>query len=156
LKETLRKLVQEYNREKDRVFIEETFEALFKFYQDLNKEESRAMKENLTEETLAMFDLLKKSKLSKAEIKKIKKVSVELLETLKSERLNIANWRNKESTRDAVKQQIFDFLYDDTTGLPVGDYEESEVQSITDKVFLHISQAYPQLPSPIYGNLGMA
>jgi len=44
-----------------------------------------------------------------------------------AERLKIANWRDKEATRDAVKQQIFDFLYDEKTGLPVDDYNDDEI-----------------------------
>ena len=46
--------------------------------------------------------------------------------TLKAERLNIANWQQKESTRDAVKQQMFDFLYDEKTGLSI---EQSAIAS---------------------------
>ena len=48
----------------------------------------------------------------------VKKVAVELLATLKEERLKVAHWQEKEATRDAVKQGIFDFLYDETNGLP--------------------------------------
>lgn len=48
------------NREKDRVTIEKTFEALFKLVQELDEEESRALREGLDEESLAIFDLLRK------------------------------------------------------------------------------------------------
>ncbi len=47
----------EYNREKDRVTIEKTFEALFRFVSDLDDEVSRAVREGLDEESLAVFDL---------------------------------------------------------------------------------------------------
>ena len=30
-------------------------------------------------------------------------------------------------------------------------YEENEISDITERVFLHIYRAYPELPSPIYG-----
>ena len=56
-------IVAAYNREKDRVTIEKTFEALLKFVQDLDEEESRAVREGLDEESLAIFDLLKKPEL---------------------------------------------------------------------------------------------
>ncbi len=82
----------------------------------------------------------------------IKKVATSLLATLKAERLKVSNWQQKESARDAVKQQIYDFLYDEKTGLPVDDYEEEEISVITERVFLHIFRAYPKLPSPIYGS----
>ncbi|MFZ2170678.1 MAG: type I restriction endonuclease subunit R [Methylococcaceae bacterium] len=143
-------LVKEYNQEKDRITIEQTFEALIKLVDELDKEESRAVRENLTEETLALFDLLRKPELSKRETGRIKKVAVQLLETLKAESLKIANWRDKEAARDAVKQQIFDFLYGDKTGLPVDDYNDEDIQTLTENVYWHVYRAYPTVPSPIY------
>lgn len=144
------KLVKEYNQEKDRVVIEKTFEALLKYNDELSKEEKRAMREGLDEETLILFDLLNKPDLSSKEVKSIKQVAVELLSKLKTERLKVANWQQKESSRDAVKQQIHDFLYDENTGLPVDAYDDEEVSDISERVFLHIYRAYPELPSPIY------
>ncbi|MCP4487452.1 MAG: type I restriction endonuclease subunit R [Gammaproteobacteria bacterium] len=145
------KLVKEYNHEKDRVVIEKTFEALLTLNDELSHEEKRAIREGLEEESLVLFDLLSKSNLQASEIAKIKKVAASLLATLKTERLRVANWQQKESTRDAVRQQIFDFLYDEKTGLPVEQYDEDEISDITEKVFLHVYRAYPELPSPIYG-----
>lgn len=144
-------IVEGYNNEKDRVTIEQVFDALLKFEQALSEEESRALRENLDGETLVFFDMLKKPELSPAEIKRIKKVAVDLLNTLKKEKLNIENWREKESTRDAVKQRIYDYLYDDKTGLPVDSYESEEIKGLTDVLFNHVYRAYPELPSPIYG-----
>jgi type I restriction enzyme R subunit len=142
-------LVEEYNLEKDRLTIEQTFAALLKFDCKLGIEEKRAMREGLTEETLVLFDLLSKPDLSKKEIDRIKKVAVDLLETLKAESLKIANWRDRESSRDTVKQQIFDFLYDDRTGLPNG-YDDDAIQTLAENTYWHIYRAYPTVPSPIY------
>ncbi|MFQ2320117.1 type I restriction endonuclease subunit R [Aeromonas dhakensis] len=144
------KLVKEYNQEKDRVVIEKTFEALLKLNDELSHEEKRAIREGLNEESLVLFDLLSKPSLQPKEIEKIKQIAAALLATLKAERLMVSNWQQKESTRDAVKQQIFDFLYDENTGLPVEQYEESEISEITERVFLHIYRAYPRVPSPVY------
>jgi type I restriction enzyme R subunit len=66
-------IIADYNREKDRATIEETFEALLRFVQELDEEESRAVQEGLDEESLAIFDLLKKPNLNASEIKRIKK-----------------------------------------------------------------------------------
>jgi len=145
-------IVDGYNSEKDRVTIERTFEALLKFHNELTEEESRAMSENLSDETLVFFDMLKKPTLSRKEIDRIKKVAVDLLDTLKKEKLNIDNWREKESTRDAVRQRIYDYLYDDRTGLPVDSYEEDEIKGITELLFNHVYRVYPKVPSPIYFN----
>lgn len=145
------KLVKEYNQEKDRVVIEKTFEALLKLHEALSHEEKRAVREGLDEESLVLFDLLSKPDLLPKETAKIKQVAIALLTTLKAKRLKVANWQQKESTRDAVKQRIYDFLYDERTGLPIERYVDEEISDITDKVFLHIYRAYPELPSPLYG-----
>jgi len=143
-------IVAQYNREKDRVTIERTFEALLKLVQNLDEEGNRAIREGLDEETLAIFDLLKKEALSAADIKRIKDVAVDLLETLKAEKLRIDQWRDKESTRDAVRVAIQDFLWSDKTGLPVDSYTEDDVIRRTDDVFRHVFWAYPTVPSPYY------
>lgn len=144
------KIVAEYNREKDRVTIEQTFEALLTFEQSLSEEERRAVREGLDEESLAIFDLLRKSDLSGADIKQIKKVAVELLARLKAEKLKIDHWRDKETTRDAVRITIRDYLWSDDTGLPVAAYTEDDVNEKAEDVFRHVYRAYPELPSPFY------
>jgi len=143
-------IVHDYNREKDRQTIEQTFDLLIQFVKEMDKEDNRAFREGLDEETLALYDLLRKPELAQEEIKRIKIVAVELLETLKSEKLKIDHWREKESTRDAVRLAIRDFLWSDATGLPIQSYTEEEVAAKADDVFQHIYRAYPTLPSPLY------
>jgi len=143
-------IIAEYNREKDRVTIEKTFEELLAFVQDLDKEENRAMREGLDEESLAIYDLLMKPELSPGDIKKIKQVAMKLLKILKNEKLKIDHWKEKEATRDAVHTAIRDFLWDEETGLPVESFSENEVDEKTELVFAHIYRAYPTVPSPYY------
>ena len=143
-------IVAEYNREKDRVTIEQTFEALLKLVQELDEEDSRAVREGLDEESLAIFDLLKKQNLSVSDIKRIKAVAGGLLEGLKSEKLRVDQWRDKEATRDAVRVTIRDFLWSDKTGLPVALYSEDDVNIRAEDVFRHVFRAYPTVPSPYY------
>ena len=140
----------EYNREKDRVIIQKTFEALLRFVEELDEEDSRAIKEGLDEESLAIFDLLKKPEISVSDIKRIKGIAVQLLEKLKAEKLRVDHWRDKESTRDAVRISIRDFLWSDETGLPVNSYHENEVNAKAEEVFIHVFRAYPTVPSPYY------
>ena len=150
------KIVDEYNREKDRVTIEKTFEALLQYISSLDEEESRAVREGLDEESLAIFDLLKKQTLSASEIKRIKDIAVELLERLKAEKLRIDHWRDKEATRDAVRLTIRDFLWSDKTGLPVDCYTENDVQTKAEDIFRHVYRAYPTVPSPYYASTALA
>jgi len=145
-------IVAEYNREKDRVTIEETFEALLRFANELDEEEGRAVREGLDEESLAVFDLLRKPDLSAADIKRIKKVSLELLEKLKEKIAGIHDWRGREATRDAVHTLIRDFLWSSEEGLPEASYTEDDVESKAEDVFQHVYVAYPTYPSPVYAN----
>lgn len=148
-------IIAAYNSEKDRATIEKTFEELMKFMQSLDVEDSRAVREGLDAESLAIFDLLKKDGLTGEDIKKIKKVAVDLLETLKAEKLKIDQWREKEVTRDAVRVTINNFLFADSTGLPAPAYSDEDVAVKTDAVFKHVFYAYPKVPSPIYATAGV-
>ena len=150
------KIVAEYNREKDRVTIERTFEELLKFVQELEKEEGRALREGLDEESLAVFDLLKKPDLGRPEIERIKQVAKDLLQTLKAEKLRVDQWREKDATQSAVKVAIHDFLYSDETGLPASAYSVDDVTATSEAVFAHVYRAYPTVPSPYYDSVAAA
>jgi type I restriction enzyme R subunit len=131
-------IVGEYNQEKDRVTIERTFEALLKLMQDLGEEQQRAVREGLSDdETLALFDLLLKPDLNKAEIDRIKKVAVGLHEVLKAEVERVQDFFAKQATRDAMKTRIHNFLYDEASGLP-DSFDEEEIDTKADAVFAHI------------------
>jgi type I restriction enzyme R subunit len=145
-------LVRAYNKEKDRLTIEKTFEDLLNIVQALDEECQRAVAEGLDEESLALYDLLKKADLTKREIDKVKKVVVTLLEKVKAEIAKIDNWRDKENTRDGIRSKIGHFLYDESTGLPLESYSDEEVEVLANNVYRHIYRAYPEVPSPIYGH----
>ena len=145
-------IVAEYNREKDRAVIEKTFEDLFSFTNGLDKEDHRAIREGLDEETLALFDLLIKPDLDKKEIDRIKKVCKELLTRLKAEKLRVDNWRAKEATRDAVLVEIRNFLYDDDTGLPDEIYTIVDLPEKVQQVYQHIYSQYQDAVHHVYAH----
>lgn len=142
-------IIEGYNSEKDRLTIEKTFAALIQFVEALDDEEQRHVREGLDPESVVVFDLLMKPELSPKEIARIKSIASELLATLKQEKLKLAQWTEKESTRDAVRSTIYDFLYSDQTGLP-GAYTENEIQDKAEVVFRHVYYAYPTVPSPVF------
>jgi type I restriction enzyme R subunit len=142
-------IVAAYNSEKDRQTIEQTFEALLKFIAELSDEEDRSIREGLDEEELAVYDLLKKPALSKAETDKVKDVAQALLVKLKAGKLAVDHWREKQTTRDGVRKVIFDFLFSEATGLPSA-YSENEIGEKTEAVFRHVFEVYPVVPSPYY------
>ena len=147
------KIIAEYNKEKDRQNIEATFEALLKFVQELDEEESRAMQEGVDEETLAIYDLLLKPQLTSKEIQRIKKIAKKLLQVLKEKLKNLYRWQDREPTRDEVKVLITNFLWDEKTGLPVDFYSQSDVDKTAEAVFYHVYRAYPTVPSPYYATV---
>lgn len=121
--------------------IEKLFDDLVQLAKDLSEEEQRAVKENLTDEELAIFDLLLKDNLDPNEREKVKKTSRDLLEKLKKEKL-VLDWREKEFTRAGVKTAISDILYD---SLPEPTYTEKECEYKGLEVYNFIYEHYPNI-----------
>src|SRR5207248_616071 len=76
-------IIADYNREKDRITIEETFARLMELAQSLTAEERRAAEEGLSEPELALFDLLLKPAISKADRERVKQASQSLLASIR-------------------------------------------------------------------------
>jgi type I restriction enzyme R subunit len=134
-------IVRDYNKEKDKNTIEATFEALMRLTAEMSEEEKRHVKEGLdTEEQLAVFDMLLKPELSKPEIKKIKSVAVSLLKELEQQMREVQGIFEKRATRDRFRQSIYDYLYDDGTGLPAESYSETDLAAKTDMIFDHFAR----------------
>lgn len=105
LVEKLEKLVEAYNL--GTVQVEAFFKALKALAADMDEEERRAARENLSEDELAIFDLLTRPepKLTKAQELEVKRVARDLLEKLR-EQLAIEDWRVKQQTRATVQTTI--------------------------------------------------
>lgn len=130
-------LVAEYNSEKDAVNIERVFEALLVLAGELDEEQRRAVREGLTEETQALFDLLMKPDLDKSDIKRLKQVAVGLYETLKAQIDAMQDFDAKQATRDQVRVTIRNYLWDENKGLP-SSYDAPEIEAKTDAVLAHL------------------
>lgn len=139
-------IIDEYNNGKDTNATEEAFDNLTKFYQSMTVEDSRAIREGLTEETLAIFDLLKKENLNQKEISKVKEIAQKTLDNLKEEKLKLDLWR--ESTQ--ICAQVKTSIYDTLMWLPEVAYPEMEVQEKTDVVYQHIFTNYPGGGESVY------
>lgn len=103
------KMIDEYNAGSANV--EQIFQQLVEFAQMLNDEEKRGIKEGLSEEELAIFDILMKPapEMKDKEVKEVKKVATELLETLKKDKL-VLEWRKRLQSRARVKLGIEEML----------------------------------------------
>ena len=104
----------------------------------MNEEEHRSAREGLDEETLAIYDLLRKDSLTKNEEAKVKEVAIEMLAKLKAEKLKVERWRESTQITAQVRTMILDNLY----LLPEVSYPEDEVNTKTIDVYQHIYSNY--------------
>jgi len=107
--ERFQQLIDEYNA--GSMNVEEYYRRLLEFVKNLDDEEKRALSENLSEEELAVYDLLVNPplKMTQKEILTIKKIAHDLLEKLKSEKL-VLDWRKKQQARASVRLCIEEML----------------------------------------------
>lgn len=136
--EKYKKIIEDYNQGKDLQSVQKAFDDLQNYMQELTEEDSRAISEGLDEETLAIFDLLRKSSLSKKEEMEVKKVAIKTLATLKEEKLKIERWR--ESTQ--VTAQVKTIIFDNLQWLPQEAYADEEVDEKTNLVYQHVYSNY--------------
>jgi type I restriction enzyme, R subunit len=132
----LNRLLHEYNAGSHD--LESFFDQLVELAKDLSEEDRRAIEENMNDEELAIFDLLKKEQLNPDEIEQVKVVAKELVTKLRMEKLAL-DWKKKEETRADVKVTIRSVLYDQ---LPEPTYTEDDCEDRTQKVYLHVYDSY--------------
>jgi len=109
LVERFEQLVANYNA--GSMNTETFFQKLLKFGKTLSDEEARALAESLSEEQLAVFDLLMRPapELSDAERTQVKAVAEELLGVLKQNKI-VLDWRKEQATRAAVRVAVEETL----------------------------------------------
>jgi len=137
-------MIDEYNSGSCNVEI--LFAELVELAQALKIEDKRALSENLSEEELAIFDLLTKPDITFTEVEKlqIKQVAKKLLSTLKQEKL-VLDWRRRQQSKAAVKVAI-EYTLDK---LP-----ESYLQEVYDRkcqeIYQHVYESYAEAGRSIY------
>ncbi|WP_376694553.1 type I restriction endonuclease subunit R [Wenzhouxiangella sp. EGI_FJ10409] len=144
----LEKLIQKYNA--GSMNIEAFFQELMAFTEELNTEDQRAMREGLSEEELALFDILTRPgpDLTDQERSQIKVACKELLETLKREKL-VLDWRRKERALADVRytmETVFD------RRLPEK-YDEETYNEKCEAAFHHILNSYHGGGKSVYSTL---
>lgn len=130
-------LVAQYNA--GSIDAEKFFDALKAFVNDLDEEEQRAAREGLTEEELAIFDLLTtpEPKLTKAEEVAVKAVARQLLERLR-ELIDAVDWLRSQQMRGAVLSEIRVRLND----LPESPYPQGLWEAKVDQAWDFVTQRY--------------
>ena len=135
--EKYEEIVADYNREKDRVTIEETFRRLTELIQELDTEQKRAVEEGLNEDELALFDLLKKDNLGKTERERVKQSSRDLLAEIKARLAELDRFWEKEQTKAEVRVFILDEVF---ASLPTPPFSIEEKEAVANDVYAHIWQ----------------
>jgi type I restriction enzyme R subunit len=109
LYERFQKLLEEYNA--GSLNVETYFKELIELSHALTEEEARALSQGLTEEQLAIFDLLTRPgpDLSTEERGQVKRVAEELLAILKRDKL-VLDWRKEQQTRATVRLAVEETL----------------------------------------------
>ena len=130
-------IVADYNREKDRVTIEETFARLVALANALDAEQRRAVEEGLNEDELAVFDLLKKENLTGAERDRAKSASKELLAEITRLVAPLSRWTEKEQTQAEVESHIQDHVF---WLLPTPPFTVEEKVEVSKRLYLHVWQ----------------
>ncbi|MDE0554215.1 MAG: DUF3387 domain-containing protein, partial [Candidatus Poribacteria bacterium] len=130
-------MIAEYNA--GTIGVEDYFERLFDFVGDLNQEDQRSSTEDLSEEELAVFDLLTRREphLTAPERDEVKTAVRKLLETLKQEKL-VLDWRKRTQSRAEVKETVNGILDE---GLPQP-YTRELFGQKSEAVYQHIYDSY--------------
>ena len=130
-------IIAGYNQEKDRVTVEETFRRLMALMEELDAEQKRAVEEGLDEDELALFDLLKKENLGKAERERVKQASRDLLAAIKARLAELDSFWEKEQTKADVEVFILDEVY---ANLPTPPFTAEEKEAVAAEVYAHVWQ----------------
>ena len=137
--EKYQEIIREYNQEQNRVSIEQTFEELMQLSQHLTEEEKRYVREGFeNDEQLSMYDVLMKENLSKEDIKKLKKVAVDLLAKIKSMLDEMSNPFDNPTAKATIIVTIRNILW---SNLPES-YSDESINFYKDAVYEYISQRY--------------
>ena len=109
LLEKLKALINRYNTGSRN--IDDWFKDLQDFMGEITEEQQRSIKEHMSEEELALFDILTKPepKLTKAQRQKVKLASKALLDELKARKF-VIDWWKRQETRAEVQSAIADML----------------------------------------------
>jgi type I restriction enzyme R subunit len=143
-------IIDEYNRGKDEAVIKETFRKLIELVNSYSREEAETKREGLTDEQKAIFDILRYGKeLKEKEKNEIKKISIEMLEELKKEKLKVEQWADKSVTAAAVFNIVSKTLFET---LPFPTYQVDEIDLKTNLVYEHLKHQYYGGGVSIYGN----
>jgi type I restriction enzyme, R subunit len=137
LYEKLEALIADYNAGSHNV--QESFEQIREFIESLSGEEKRHVQEDLSEEELAIFDLLTKPnvELKKKDRQLVKNLAKGLIAKLKAGEL-VLDWKKKRQAKARVRRCIEDVL----DPLPEDAYSTELYEEKCTLIFEHVYESY--------------
>lgn len=137
--ERYQKIIEEYNQEQDRANIEKVFMELIDLANSMNQEEQRYVREGFSsDEELSLYDMLFDENLSKEDIKKIKKIAVDLLDKIKNKISELDHWTDKQETKAEVDTLIGKILWEE---LPEC-YSDRAIFTYRQKIYEYVYMRY--------------
>ncbi len=137
--ERYQKIIEEYNQDQDRANIEKVFMELMDLASSMNQEEQRYVREGFTsDEELSVYDMLFDENLSKEDIKKMKKIAVDLLDKIKSKISELDHWTDKQETKAEVDTLIGKILWEE---LPEC-YSDRAIFTYRQKIYEYVYMRY--------------
>jgi len=130
-------IIADYNREKDRATVEATFAQLVELAASLDAEQRRAAAEGLTDDELALFDLLFREKIGKADRERLKLASKTLLAALRELLARMHDWTQNTATQAEVQVFILDNLW---RSLPRPPFTEADTEVAAARVYDYVWQ----------------
>ena len=130
-------IIAAYNQDKDRATVEDTFAKLMDLANSLSAEQRRAVDEGLSEDQLALFDLVQRADLTKVDRERIKQASKELLAGVLKVIAALDHWTEKEQTQAEVETFILNHVYQE---LPEPPYASDDKAQVAQLVYRHIWQ----------------
>ena len=137
--ERYQEIIENYNSEQDRATIEKTFMDLMDLANSMDEEEKRYVREGFSsDEELSMYDMLFRDDLDKQDIKKLKEVSVSLLQKIKAKIAELDHWTDKQETKAEVDNLIRDILWNDLPEV----YDEISISAYRQKIYEYVYTRY--------------
>ena len=148
LLDKFKRLIDDYN---SGLNVEGMFQRLVEFVKQLNNEDRRGVAERLSNEELAVFDILTKPDpaLNATEAAEVKGVARQMLIALK-ERKPVLDWRKQQRARADVRTTIKDVL-DQLPRAYTPDVSEKKCEA----VYQHVFESYGGEGQSTYGPNGL-
>lgn len=140
--ERYQKIIKEYNQEQDRANIEKIFMELMDLANSMNQEEQRYVREGFSsDEELSLYDMLFDENLSKEDIRKIKKLAIDLLDKIKNKISELDHWTDKQETKAEVDTLIGKILWEE---LPEC-YSDKAIFTYRQRIYEYVYMRYKEV-----------